>query len=244
MKLHSKLCALGAGLVLMTAFASADTIAIGSYGTGQSNMGNSNSAMAFNVGLSTPVPGVVLTSSTSNISPGGVWNSSLTSTSSWISYGQTGPTTPAASQPGGNYAPNGDYIFSTNFTLNGNATAFSLSLLADDTVEVYLDGNTANLLVNFAPGLNGTCQIDQPNCETVFTINQTTNPGGLAFLTAGSHVLDFDVKQIGSVDMGLDFTGSVTTGVGASPVPEPGTLFLLGTGLLGSAGAMFRKMRA
>ena len=90
MKLHSKLCALGAGLVLMTAFASADTIAIGSYGTGQSNMGNSNSAMSFNVGLSTPVPGVVLTSSTSNISPGGVWNSTLTSTSSWISYGQTG----------------------------------------------------------------------------------------------------------------------------------------------------------
>jgi len=241
MKFHSKLLALGAGLLVVTAFSSADTVKIGSYGTGQSNMGNNNTAAVFLVAASTPVPGAGLTSATSNISPGGVWNSSLTSTSSWISYGQTGPTTPQASQPGGIYAPNGDYIFTTSFFLNGPATAFTLSLLADDTVEVYLDGNTANILANFAPGLNGTCQINQPNCETVFTVNNITNPGGLAFLTPGAHVLDFDVKQIASVDMGVDFSGSVTT---APTVPEPGTLLLLGTGLIGSAGALFRRMRA
>lgn len=235
MKLYSKISALGAVALMMTAFASADslqTIQIGSYGTGQFNQGNVNTAMTYGA-----------SGSTVNILPGTVWNGELTGVSSWVSYGQTGPTTPEGSQPGGHYVPNGIYTFSTSFDLTGAATAFSLSVLADDTVEVLLDGNTADPLFTYAAGGNSTCQDNQPNCTVVDTITNLTDPSVLALLGSGEHSLTFLVKQTNSIDMGLDFAGSITEDPSA-PTPEPNTLLLLGTGLMGSAGALFRRMRS
>ncbi len=236
MRPHTQLSILGAVLVL-TVFASADTLQIGSYATTGPTFGNDNTPMRFVPGLSTPIPGFTPTSATEDISPGNVWHSDLTS-SSWVSYGQTGPTTPAIDQPGGHFAPNGHYLFATDFTLDAQATSYSLSILADDTTEVYLDGNPAKLLIGFTPGLNGICQIDQPNCRDVLTVIST--PQALALLTPGPHELDFLVLQLASVDMGVDFVSTINTG---TATPEPSTLLLFGSGFLGLAGLIHRRLK-
>lgn len=236
MKRLFNLAALVAVVACSTAIASADVLQFGSYATGQPSMGNQNSSMTFNTIQSTPDPGVVYSSSTVPVAPG-LWHAALPNTT-WVSFGQTGPTTPAGSQPGGHFAPNGDYWFSTTFTLPAQAVAFSFSVLADDTTVVYLDGiSSGNLLVQAAPGGNAICQNNLPNCLNVDTVTNADIPLALNLLTPGSHTLMFDVQQIGSYDLGLDWSATVTT------VPEPSSLLLLGTGLITGAGAMYRKIR-
>lgn len=213
MKLISKISALGVALVVTAAFASADTIQLGSYGTGSANMGNQNSALVF---TGTP-------STTFNIGDGGVWTAALPN-SSWVSQN-------AQNFPGGsNVEPNAVYTYSTTFTLANASYAGSILVMADDTTDVWLNGN---LLQNFAGGGNTKCQDQQPNCVVPLSVSL---PYG-DFL-AGVNTLTFNVHQTNLNAEGLDFAGSV------SAVPEPGSLLLLGTGLFGVAGEMFRRMRS
>jgi len=236
MKFLSKISALSAVLALTTVFASASTIQLGSFGTGTSAMGNGNTALAG----STSVPGfaynngftnyALSSSSTVNLaSNGSVWDAALAN-SSWVSYAQTGPE----SHPFVD-TPNGNYFFASTFDIGttstpGNAFGY-LNVLADDTVAVFLNGNQLNI-----PTGTGFphCSDGQPTCvgdATYISLNSS-------YFVSGVNTLTFQVLQGADNDFGVDFSGSVST------VPEPNSLILLGTGLLGSAGALMRKMRS
>jgi hypothetical protein len=230
MKLYSKLSALGAVIVLSTAFASADTTTYLVSGSGE---------VAY-VGYSATFPGVPViqpsgvnnssgTPATFGISPGTVWAPPLVAgngqTSIWVSYDpNSGPTSGQT-----NFDANGFYTYTTNFNLP-NSSFGSVTVAADDTVAVFLNGVQISTFGTI--GGDTQCADGAPNCRDGQSVTVNFDA------PAGFNVLDFVVDQSGSHSQGLDYVGSVTE------TPEPNTLLLLGTGLLGSAGALFRKMRA
>jgi len=117
MKMSLKISALGVVLVLTTAFASADTLFLASYGQLNSSGGNSNTALgvialplfAVSNGFANLMPVLPASGETTNltVSNNNVWSVALSNglgSSSWVSYDQTGPeSSPFVSTPNGNY---------------------------------------------------------------------------------------------------------------------------------------------
>ncbi|MGD0796426.1 MAG: hypothetical protein ABR910_01775 [Acidobacteriaceae bacterium] len=167
---------------------------------------------------------------------GGGWANAI-GTSDWVSFNPyTGPNSIA---PGTSFpypAPNGTYVYTDTF-LGASTDSGTISVLADDTTSVFLNGN---LIATAAGATQSVCATATPNCTTVSTFNLPA-----ADFDNGTNVLTFDVQQLFGGATGLDFEATICApNSPISVTPEPCSILMLGTGLLAAAGTIRRRLRA
>ena len=104
------------------------------------------------------------------------------------------------------------------------------SVVSDNTGGVFVQFDNTPLLFTF----------NDPNCEP----NPEAQPAAAGQTTCGSGSFSFSVNSV-AIDPGqtVSLTGQITAAQ-QTTVPEPGTLFLLGTGIAGAAGSLRRRRKA
>jgi len=203
----------------------ADSVTVGSYGTGQSSNGVANTSLAY-LGYSSTTPitaglGNGTTYDLSNVSP---WSNAVPG-SSWVS------NNPKSTVAGGYVEPNGYYTYTSTFTATAGYYTGTFATYADDTLELFIDGVQ---IVSFADNNpNGPCAQGGggPTCTgSPFMSSFAGNLGTINTITV------VDWQSNGSA-AGVDFHGTLAA------TPEPSSLLLIGSGLAGALGLMRRKLK-
>jgi len=157
----------------------------------------------------------------------------------WISYENSGWSTITNSAiitvPNTSSQNTPSAVFTQTFTDVNSPLDLSITVWADDSAAVFLDGTQISGNANFTQTPGIYCAPTGITCDglgSTFTVNN---------LAAGTHTLTFDVYQVGGGSFGLMYSGTVTDNA-QTLTPEPGSYALLGMGLV--ALALFRVKRA
>jgi hypothetical protein len=159
------------------------------------------------------------------------WANPYDSTS-WVSYANTGDP----GSPGYTVTPNGQVIsfYDSFFLPSATDVTGWLRVMADDSAGVYVNGFLLMPEASQIGNPYSTCSNTPIGCLDSTAVVLDITP----LLQQGNNSLLFNVAQRNGSSLGLNYFGEV------NQVPEPASMVLIGTGLLGIAARARKRYSA